>query len=320
MKPILIIFFSLAFLAANSQQDSLNKELVKNNRYFSFIYENDFFSATDRYYTQGVIMEFVMPFIRKSPFSKPLIRLNKNVQNYYGLHFEQDCFTPRSIRYDTLNRLERPFTGTFAIGHFLISLDPVKKQRLNTQLDIGIIGPCAKCEDEQKAIHKGLVNIAPLGWENQLSQDLVLNYSASYEKGLFTKKYIELIAFTDARLGTLYDDIGGGLHLRFGKMNSYFKHLGVIRNSDENKFQLYFTVKAKGKFVGYNATLQGGPFSKSIHEFSGDQITRGVFNSYFDVILTYKRLSLEYARTYITKEFATGLDHGWGRCNITVYF
>lgn len=320
MKRTLIIFLSITCLVAKSQQDSLNKELVKNNRYFSFIYENDFFSATDRYYTQGVITELIMPFVKHSPFSKILIRLNKNVQNYYGLHFEQDCFTPRSIRYDTLNRLERPFTGTFAVGHFLISLDPVKKQRLFTQLDIGIIGPCARCEDEQKAIHKALVNIRPLGWENQLNQDIVLNYTAAYEKGLLTGKKLELIGFSEARIGTLYDDVSAGLHMRFGKMNSYFKHLTVVKNSANNKFQLFFTAKSKGKLVGYNATLQGGPFSESIHEIAPKNVTRFVFFSYLSVTLTYKRLNLEYARTYTTKEFSTGLDHGWGRCNISFCF
>ncbi|MBA3663713.1 MAG: lipid A deacylase LpxR family protein [Bacteroidetes bacterium] len=318
-----IFFIGCALFACArifGQQDSLNRELVKNNRYYSFIYENDFFSATDRYYTQGVISELILPVIKKSPFSKTLIRLNKNVQNYYGLHFEQDCFTPISIRFDTLNRLERPFTGTFAVGHFLSSIDPVKKQRLNTQLDIGIIGPCAKCEEEQKGIHKGLDNIAPLGWENQLSQDIVLNYSASYEKAIFSKEFIELIGSADVRGGTLYDDLGGSLHLRFGKMNSYFKQLGIIKNAQVNKFQLFFTVKAKEKWVGYNATLQGGPFSSSIHEITAKNVSRAVFSSYFSVVLAYKRISLEYARTYITKEFVTGVDHGWGRCNITVCF
>ncbi|MCW3077927.1 MAG: hypothetical protein JWO32_2536 [Bacteroidetes bacterium] len=320
MKKVLIFILIIQACFALAQQDSLNRELVKNNRYFSFIYDNDFFSATDRYYTQGVIVELVMPFIKKSPFSKTLIGLNKKAQNYYGLRFEQDCFTPISIRIDTLNRLERPYTGTFVMRHFLTSIDPLIKTRLATQLDIGIIGPCAKCEEEQKGIHKGLDNIAPLGWENQLSQDVVLNYNVSFEKGISSHKYLELIAFADARAGTLYDDAGGGLHLRFGKMNSYFKHLGVIKNAQENKLQLYFTVKAKGKAVGYNATLQGGPFSNSIHTIAADKVTRGVFSSYFSVVLNYKRLSIEYARTYLTKEFETGVDHGWGRCNITVCF
>lgn len=320
MKIFVFFLFSVVCFLTKAQSDSLNQELVKNNRYFRFIYENDFFSATDRYYTQGIMVELVMPFMRKSPFSKLLIRLNKQAQNYYGLRFEQDCFTPISIRFDTLNRLERPYTGTFVMGHFLASIDPIKKRRLTTELDLGVIGKCARCEDEQKAIHKALLNIAPLGWENQLNNDVVINYSALFEQAIFSHKNIELIGFADGRIGTLYDDVGGGLHLRFGKMNSYFKHLGFVKNASEKKFQLFFTAKAKAKIVGYNATMQGGPFSASIHEIEAKNISRGVFFSYFSVILNYKRLNLEYARTYITKEFVTGVDHGWGRCSISVCF
>lgn len=320
MKRFLIIITFLLVLRANGQQDSLNRELVKNNRYFSFIYENDFFSATDRYYSQGVMLELVMPFMRKSPFSKTLIRWNKNAQNYYGLRVEQDCFTPVSIRFDTLNRLERPYSGTFAMGHFLSSIDPVKKQRLYTQLDLGVIGPLAKCEETQKGIHKALDNIAPLGWENQISNDLLLNYKFQYEKALVSAKYIELIGTTEARAGTIYDDIGAGIHLRTGKINSYFDNYGITKNAAKNKFQAYFTAKAKGKLVAYNGTLQGGLFTKSIYEIAPQNVTRAVFFSYLSVVVTYKRLSLEYARTYLSKEFKTGLDHGWGRCNITVCF
>ncbi len=302
-------------LAGAQNQDSINADLVKNNRYFRYIYDNDFFSQTDRYYTQGIIPELIAPFVKKSPFSKVLIRLNKKVQNYYGLAAEQECFTPKSIRWDTLNRLERPYTGVIFLTHFLVSIDPIKKQRLTTKFDIGAIGPCAKCEEEQKGIHKALKNIAPLGWEWQLSNDLVLNYSGLYEKGMVTKKYFEMIGFADARVGTLYDDIGGGFYFRLGLMNSYFKHYGVIKNA-KNKFQFYITAKARGKLVGYNATMQGGPFSTSIYEMDANVIERKVYSLSASAVFAYKRLSLEFSRVYLTKEFERGVEHGWGRCSI----
>jgi hypothetical protein len=320
MKKLFVFFLLSFFVKGKGQQDSLNGELAKSSRYFSFVYENDLFSHTDRYYSQGVVIEFVLPFLRKSPLAKPLVKLNKNSQNYYGLRFEQDCFTPISIRFDTLNRLERPYSGTFAVGHYLISIDSEREQRLLTQLDIGLIGPWAKCEETQKGIHKALGNIQPLGWENQLSNDLLLNYKLEFEKALLTSKYAGLMALAESRMGTIYDDIGTGLHLRIGKMNSYFKNLGITKNSTVNKFQWYFNARAKAKFVCYNGTLQGGLFSESVHEIAAKDVTRVIFFSYMGIVLSYKRLSLEYAHTYITKEFKTGVDHGWGRCNITVCF
>ena len=121
----------------------------KLENYIRLQYDNDFFSATDRYYTQGIQLAVIHPVIRFSPFSFALIRLNKNALNYYGLQFEQDCFTPRNIRYDTLNYTERPYAATFFVSHTLSSLNPGKKTALHTRLDLGVIGPCARCEDEQ---------------------------------------------------------------------------------------------------------------------------------------------------------------------------
>jgi lipid A 3-O-deacylase len=300
--------------------DSLNSDLVKNNRYFRYIYENDFFTQTDRYYTQGINPQLIAPFIRKSPLSKILIRLSKKSQNYYGFALEQKCFTPKSIRMDTLNRLERPYSGTLLMSHFLTSIDPEKKQRLTTKFDIGAIGQCAKCEEEQKAIHKALVNIQPLGWENQINNDIILNYSGSFEQGLFLREYFELIGFADARFGTLYDDVGGGFYIRIGMMNSYFKNFGIIKNAASNKFQLYFNARGTAKLVGYNGTLQGGLFENCIYTIEPARITRGVYSVFGGLVLAYKRISFEYANYYLTKEFLEGINHAWGRCTVLVCF
>ena len=87
---------------------------------------------------------------------------------------------------------------------------------LQTQLDLGIIGPCARCEDEQKAIHRSLLNIQPLGWEHQIKTDYIINYRTKFEKGIISSKNAELMGNVSARLGTLYTDFGFGLHSRIG--------------------------------------------------------------------------------------------------------
>ena len=225
----IILFFSVfsASLAGQSDTTIIKTLDIKPESYFRFNYDNDFFSATDRYYTQGIYLELIMPFIRKSPLSKVLIPINKNVVNYYGINFEQDGFTPRSIRHDSIYFGERPYASVFFVSHFLISVDRAKKQRLSTSLDLGIIGPEAKGEEEQKGIHRALKNIQPLGWEYQIASDYVLNYNMKFEKGVLVKKHVECIGFIGSRLGTLYDDISVGTLLRAGRMQSFFKNLGM---------------------------------------------------------------------------------------------
>ncbi len=329
----IILFFSVFSTSLVGQTDTttIKAKPFQSESYFRLTYENDFFVATDRYYTQGISLELIMPFIKKSPLSRLLISINNGALNYYGINIEQDVFTPRSIRYDSIYVGERPFAGVFFVSHFLVSINSEKKQRLSTSLALGIIGPEAKGSEEQKGIHYALQNIQPLGWENQIATDYVLNYNVKFEQGLFAKKRIECIGFVGSRLGTLYDDISVGAMLRGGWMQPYFKNLGLGSSSNKlnengggdktNKFQCYIFGKAELKTVAYNATLQGGMFNKnSIYTLPAQDIKRVVGMAHLGLVMAYKRVSFEYSHAYISPEFDIGLSHSWGHCNITVCF
>ncbi|MES2567049.1 MAG: lipid A deacylase LpxR family protein [Bacteroidota bacterium] len=319
---ILLIFIYSNFEIVSQVKDTL-AAIDKLENYIRLQYDNDFFSATDRYYTQGIRLTFVHPVVRYSPLSYALIRLNKNALNYYGLQIEQDCFTPKSIRYDTLNYLERPFAATFFVTHSLNSLSTDKKMAMQTQVDLGLIGPCARCEDEQKAIHRSLVNIQPLGWENQIKTNYLINYNVKFEKGLFNKKKREIIGHTALRVGSFYTDISIGLTARMGFFSPYFSNMGMDKYARHRKsnFQFYGILKGNVKGVGYNAPLQGGLFNdQSIYTISNSRITRTVVEGMAGFVFTYKRIGLEYSKFYLSPEFKEGLEQHWGRCVITFCF
>ena len=319
MVKVYQIIIGLLFIG-NMGRAQVRDSFPAPESYLKLNYDNDFFSATDRYYTQGIQVQFIHRIMRYSPFSYALIRLGKKSRNYYGLNLEQDCFTPKSIRYDTINYLERPFAATAFFSHFLVSLDAGKKQLLQTQLDLGVIGPCARCEDEQKAIHKALVNIRPLGWEAQIAQDLIINYRATYEKAIVYTRFAELMGSATVRAGSLYTDGSLGMHFRAGWMNPYFNNLGIEKNGGR-KFQLYVFFRAQARAVGYNATMQGGLFDRnSIFTIPDKDISRLVYDGTAGVHVVIKRVRLEYSRSYITPEFIRGVDHGWGRVAVAVCF
>jgi lipid A 3-O-deacylase len=325
MKLKLVLIVSLFFPGCLLFSQTINSSIVskRTENYVRLQYDNDFFSATDRYYTQGIQLSIIHRMIKYSPISFALIPLNKKALNYYGLHFSQDCFTPKSIRYDTLNYLERPFAATFFMSHTLNSLNPEKKIALQTQLDLGVIGPCALCEEEQKAIHRSLVNIQPLGWVNQLQTNYIINYHGKFEKGLFSKKHREIIGNAAMRLGTLYTDLSVGLTGRMGFFSAYFNNLGMDKYAIERKsnFQFYGILKGNVKAVAYNATLQGGMFNdQSVYTISDNRVTRVVMDGMAGIVLTYKRIGLEYSKFYLSKEFKEGIEQRWGRCVITYCF
>ncbi|HEX8515149.1 MAG TPA: lipid A deacylase LpxR family protein [Bacteroidia bacterium] len=312
---IILIFKFLNPLAAGN--DSLN---VRHENYFRYTYDNDFFNATDRYYTQGVRLELVLNTLQRNPVSKALLRF-EGKNNYHGIAFERDGFTPRSIRVDSVYRGERPYAGFSVLSFFLISLDKAGKQKLYSQLELGVIGPLSMGEEEQKYIHRKLKNIQPLGWEHQVRNDIVLNYTARYEKGLVSHPNVELIGLVEARAGTLYDDASTGFMMRLGIMHGYFDNPGLSKTPGTRKFQCYFFTRLIVKGVAYNATMQGGIFNRSSpHIISSAQITRIVGLAAAGIVISYKRLSLEYSKSYITPEFNGGLYHGWGRAGINVCF
>ncbi len=294
---------------------------AQNNHYLRLQYDNDFFNATDRYYTQGIGLAYFDPLFKKLPGAHALIPLGNNAQNYYGLSVEQDCFTPSSIRHPDIFFGERPFAGTFVLSHELVSISRIKKRRLNTMLSLGTVGPCASCEQEQKSIHRWLANIQPLGWQYQVAGDAVINYSSQLEQGLLLSRYAEFIGYAGARVGTLYDDAHMGALLRVGWMPSYFEHPGIVKHAKTHRFQCYFTGRAQAKAVAYNATMQGGMFNRSsIYTIPSSHISRIVLMGSAGIVIAYRRVSLEYTKVYISPEFTTGLYHGWGHIGISLCF
>jgi len=319
MRSAFMLYMLLAMQFACKAQ--VRDSLPVTESYVRLHYDNDFFSATDRYYTQGIQLQFIHRWVRFSPVAYALAGFGKNARNYYGLNFEQDCFTPKSIRYDTVNFLERPFAATAFVSHFRISLDEPRKQLLQTQLDLGVIGPCAYCEEEQKAIHKALVNIQPLGWEAQIASDYIINYRIAYEKAILYVPHAQVMATSALRAGTLYTDGSLGMHARVGWMNPYFNNLG-IDPSGGRRFQLYLFLNANARLVAYNATMQGGVFYNQNSTFTipDQDISRVVLDGTAGIHLVIRRVRLEYSRSYITPEFVRGVDHGWGRVAVVVGF
>lgn len=317
-RTLVVVAFSLFSTALTAQEIAVPPSLSPVTSYVSFTYDNDFFNATDRYYTAGLRLELSAPFVQKSPLSKLLIPLQQSPSRQYIIALQQDCFTPPGIRRDTIQKGERPFGAVAFLSHSLITLQPQQHKKLLTQFDIGIIGPCAKCKEEQEFLHRLLDNLAPLGWQFQLSTDIIINYNLQVEKGLWLKKGIEIVGYTGLRAGTLYDDVSAGMLVRMGRMKPYFKNDQQVNGK---KFQLYGFVNGKVKAVVYNATLQGGLFNKNdIYTLKANEITRAVWVGSVGIVLVYNKLDIEYTRVFITPESKGGLHHGWGHVNIKVDF
>jgi lipid A 3-O-deacylase len=305
LASLLLITLNCHYLFA--QKDSISNSFIRLN------YENDYFTTTDDYYTQGIKLEVASPAFRYSPFMWLLPALSNSAKQY-TLSAVQDCFTPTSISSNTILEGDRPFAGYIYLGQNKTSADYYTRQMLSTELDAGEIGPCAQCEAEQKEIHHLPGNTQPVGWQYQISAALMLNYKLRYEKALYTDTAVDVIAMGQLTAGTVYDNIQTGLTLYLGKMNSYFL-LG-----HHSQFQLYGIIQGWVEGVAYNGTMQGTLFTNnSIYTLSSNQLSHIVYGDSYGLCFSLKRISLLYSVTHITNEIKTGLYHGWGHIGITWY-
>lgn len=277
-------------------------------RYFGFRYENDFFNATDQYFTQGVQFTYAAPFVARSPLSRILLRPKDAVMED-ALLLEQQCYTPTSIRRDTIFTGDRPFAAALFLGQRAVAMDDSRGLRLSSTISIGVLGPCAVCAEEQRGIHDALDNIEPLGWEFQVSNALLLNYAAVVEKRVVDLPFLETSVGPLAEVGTYRTNAGLMAHLEMGSFFSRFAQ----RPQRDHRFHISAFGEAIGKLVAYDATLQGGFFSgESPYTLRADELTRTVLRGTFGLRASFGRMEITASRTFITREFEHGRDHGWG--------
>ncbi len=315
MKQFLLSLLFLPSLIMAQKIDHLVSFRDLNSAsYFRLNYDNDFFSATDKDYTQGYNLELVAPILEKNPLNSLLLAPKGSVSKY-GLSIEHIGFTPQQYQLPDIQFGDRPFAAAIMLKSFRVATDTVQKSRITSSLSIGLIGPGAFGREMQTGIHKWTGNKTPLGWGNQIKNDVVLNYSLGYERRIWS--YTDLFSlntFANAQLGTLFTHVSAGINSTLGLINSPFTR-------DKKGFRMYLYAQPTLKLVGYDATLQGGVFIRnSPHAITANAMER--FTTQFDygLIIQTRTLYFEYTRSLITREFKSGHASAWGGVNIGFTF
>lgn len=321
MSRKFIFGFAVGFLyslsaSAQAMDNTLSFRNVPGDKYFRINYENDFFAAFDRDYTQGILIEKVHPGLRRFPLMKILWHPGHS-EIKYGLAIEHNAYTPNDITQYAIQYGDRPYAGVLLLKTFLIADDFGRKQRISVSLSTGVIGQAAGGEQMQRTIHHWINYIQPEGWHNQIQNDLVLNYQVNLEKQIYQYKNNFLIAlYGSARVGTLSDKASGGFTASLGNFKSPFLRPDI----SSRHFQWYAYFNLVGNAVAYDATLQGGVFNhSSVYTIPNDQISHLTLQDKFGLVLVFRSLYLEYYRTGSTEEFYTSIYHrtgglqiGWG--------
>lgn len=288
------------------------------DKFIRLHYDNDFFTATDYYYTQGYTVEVVNPVLRKNPLTRLLLKAPGH-QVQYGLAFEHFGFTPTSIQSKAILVGDRPFAGCMLLKTFSISTDTLRRVRISSVLSTGMVGPVALGGEIQAALHRLLNGVEPHGWQHQIRNDVILNYTLNYEKQLYAYHHaLSVSATAQAQVGTFADRLQTGVVVMAGRFDSPFGH---TPNNRRLPMHLYVYAQPVVSVVAYDATLQGGPFNRSSpYVLKADQLARTTFQANVGAVFGYKNLYLEYYQSWLSPEFETGLPHRWGGVKIGVSF
>lgn len=275
-----------------------SSDFVGKGRLLRFDYANDYFTATDHYYTQGLGLQYYDPALARSPLMRALLSLPE--EKAYGLDLRNSGFTPSRLNFDAPLIGDRPFAATLTLGHVLISRDRARGLTLTARLDAGMIGQAAGGKWQQVGIHRATGNLLPHGWDNQIRNDLALDYSLRLEKTFAAARYGDLGAYGEATVGTLYDNAALGLSGRAGRIEA-----GASR-------RYYLFGRAESKLIGYDATLQGGLLNRgSPYTLTSPQVRRSVVRADLGFVYDRGRYAVIVTRTFLSPEFTNGLSHQW---------
>ncbi|MBC7935726.1 MAG: lipid A deacylase LpxR family protein [Rhizobacter sp.] len=308
-----IIFFTLLvtgnYTEAQLTDNTSTFRTLQQRSYFRFHYDNDYFTKTDQYYTQGITLEYVNPAIKKLLFSKLLWKPFAG-QPQYGISLNLFGYTPTSIRSDSILYGNRPFNANISFKTFLIQADPVKKQQVSTAFSVGVMGPAALGYEIQYYIHDWTKNPLPHGWEFQTKNDLLLNYQINYEKQLLASgNHFLLNAAAEARLGTLNTKLVAGFNFMAGRFNKRYQ----ASHDKKRKTEYYFYGQVRGSVIGYDASMQGGLFNrKSPYTIAAADVNRATIQADAGIILNFQKFYISYTQSFLSKEFNTGSTHRWG--------
>jgi lipid A 3-O-deacylase len=274
---------------------------------FFLQYENDLFVHTDRYYTQGIALNYksVLP---ATSYARGLFFQVPSSKHRLSLGLDQQVFTPTSIRSDSLLKDDRPYAATLRLTSIFESIDTVNHRIFGWQFSLGMIGPAALGKEMQTGIHKATNNFLPLGWQHQLNTGVLVDLGAHINYRLLAfRRWLSIDLNSQASLGTGNTSLSAG-----GTVN-----LKMVKN----RFEIGYYFKPAIRLVGYDATLQGSLIGlKSEYRITASHLERFISEQETGIKFQFKRFSIDTWLRFQSHLFEGAVNHRWGGIRLTFSF
>jgi hypothetical protein len=205
----------------------LSTDRARTAPVFTIYFENDTFSGTDQYYTNGLKLSWLSADLAawgQSGWRKTFVELlpfvnRPNAQKNFGVAFGQNIYTPRNIATPTPDPADRPYAGWSYLEMAFVSKTPAISDTLGFQ--VGFIGPHSLAEDSQRLVHQWSREIRPEGWDYQLRDEVGVNLVYErrwrlYARALVQTVGVDLVPHAGVSIGNVQTYANAGGTLRFG--------------------------------------------------------------------------------------------------------
>lgn len=329
---LLIAVFGLMGIEAEAQNSS--------NGIFRIFEDNDFLNyrghGTDCAYSDGFRLDAFFPRKKGSHLilDRMMPRLSDSSIKTFGIGIMQQIYTPNNIESCEYQPKDYRYAGSLFTIISNYSFEPVKKMDIQEELIVGVMGPMALGAETQTAVHHIIHYTKPMGWPNQLKNDVLLNFNFTVEKQIASVgQFAELIGGSTVQAGTQKNAVTIYPLLRIGKMTPYFNgflgHFSSITAADKKepaKWQIYFFIKPQFQMVLSDAMLEGGLFNHhtggltgdKINGFTSGEIEHNVYLVSFGLVAVIRNFSLSFTQTNTSMLIKQTYSHEYG--NITLSF
>ena len=258
--------------------------------------ENDVFLKKDNNYTQGLEM-----YVTDTSSNKE----GKLIKENWGLRSRM--YTPDDITASTNQPGDRPWCGVTTV--FYEWTEKRGDEYVMTGWEVGTMGPESGVEWQQKTIHKMIGSHTPMGWSNQVPNEISIQFYMTHYRqlerlGTSGKWMADLDMPYGFVGGTTFDNVSGGLSARAG-YNIPPAHYGgdIEPKAILPKPFFYFLADGSGKCVLHNATL-GHSFFRSHDDTEWDRdLIPLVGEFHYGVCVGYKNFAVTYMNEYRKSEF-----------------
>lgn len=304
--------------------------------YFGLSFENDVFYHEDNGYSNGIIFSWGHYDVAKLDDNslpswiaylsdKTYLPALPDRKYEISYSFGQLVQTADDIKIAELVEDDAPYVGLLAWDMNLSAYND--KQLDDIGFTLGVVGPIAGGEQVQKQIHDWIGANEPMGWDNQISNEVVFRLDATRQWRHFATDVgpteIDVITGLNAGFGNLLSDANAGVGIRWGQKlkdnfvssTAFIPHKFDGLKASPNGW--FFFANVTGSYVLNDIFINGNTFKDShsvdLEHWQAGASVGGQINLY--------NWNFIYTMVYSTKQYETqDKDTRYGTITITYNF